>query len=32
VTAAEPAHESLVAAWHDRVGRDPDATALVYFD
>jgi long-chain acyl-CoA synthetase len=32
VSAAEPAHESLVAAWHDRVGRDPDATALVYFD
>ena len=32
VTAAGPAHESLVAAWHDRVGRDPDATALVYFD
>ena len=32
VTAAGPAHESLVAAWCDRVGRDPDATALVYFD
>ena len=32
VSAAEPARESLVAAWHDRVGRDPDATALVYFD
>jgi long-chain acyl-CoA synthetase len=28
----EVAHASLVTAWRDRVERDPDATALVYFD
>jgi long-chain acyl-CoA synthetase len=28
----EARHANLVAAWRDRVQRDPDGTALVYFD
>ncbi len=31
-TTPQAGHPSLVAAWRERVARDPDATALAYFD